>query len=91
MQINKRLTETFGAKTSPVFAEFTDQDEYVCWKKRGDIVLHIKIREISDILLIAPLSANTLAKMVNGLCDNLVTSVFRCWPYSKNPDGIWKI
>ena len=56
------------------------------------MVLHIKLREVSDMLLVAPMSANTLAKMVNGLCDNLVTSVFRCWPYQKNNEnGKWKI
>ena len=86
------MAETFGFKKGPIFAKFTDEDEYVCWKKRGDVVLHIKLREISDMLLVAPMSANTMAKMVNGLCDNLVTSVFRCWPYKKNiENGKWKI
>ena len=28
-------------------------------------------------MLIAPLTANTLAKIVNGLCDNLLTSTVR--------------
>ena len=30
----------------------------------------------ADIFLIAPLSCNTLAKMANGLCDNLLTAVY---------------
>ena len=30
-------------------------------------------------MIIAPLSANTLAKIVNGFCDTLVTLVCRCW------------
>ena len=30
-------------------------------------------------MVIAPLSANTMAKIVNGFCDNLVTSVVRAW------------
>ena len=29
--------------------------------------------------MIAPLSANTLAKLANGLCDNLLTCVCRAW------------
>lgn len=29
----------------------------------------------ADILLIAPLSSNTLAKLANGICDNLLVSV----------------
>ena len=30
-----------------------------------------------------PLSANTLAKISNGLCDNLLTCVARAWDFSK--------
>ncbi|KAK4175542.1 putative Phosphopantothenoylcysteine decarboxylase [Triangularia setosa] len=33
----------------------------------------------ADVLVIAPLSANTLAKIVNGMSDNLLTSVVRAW------------
>ena len=33
----------------------------------------------ADVLLIAPLSANTLAKLASGICDNLATSVVRAW------------
>lgn len=31
-----------------------------------------QLRDWADVLLIAPLDANTLAKMANGLCDNLL-------------------
>ncbi|KAJ3335512.1 hypothetical protein HDU91_002165, partial [Kappamyces sp. JEL0680] len=40
---------------------------------RGDPVLHIELRKWADVMLVAPLSANTLAKMATGICDNLVT------------------
>ncbi|CAB1116820.1 unnamed protein product [Ectocarpus sp. CCAP 1310/34] len=33
------------------------------------------------MLLVAPLSANTLSKLANGLCDNLVTCVARAWDF----------
>ena len=42
-------------------------------------MLHIELRRWADALLIAPLSANTLAKISNGICDNLVTLLCRCW------------
>lgn len=42
-------------------------------------MLHIELRKLATALLIAPLSANTLGKIANGLCDNLLTSVVRCW------------
>ncbi len=41
--------------------------------------MHIELRKLSSILLIAPLSANTMGKIANGLCDNLLTCVARCW------------
>lgn len=56
-----------------------DEDE---WRKpwvRADSILHIELRRWAHVLLVAPLSANTLAKMINGLADNLLTSVIRAW------------
>lgn len=43
------------------------------------MILHNELRKWADIMLIAPLSANTLAKLANGLSDNLLTSIVRCW------------
>ncbi len=40
----------------------------------GDPILHIELRRWADIVLIAPCSANTLAKIATGVCDNLVVS-----------------
>ncbi len=34
-------------------------------------------------MVVSPLSANTMAKFVHGICDNLVTCVFRAWDFSK--------
>jgi phosphopantothenoylcysteine decarboxylase len=47
--------------------------------QREDEVLHIQLRRWADILLIAPLDANTLAKLANGLADNCLTCVWRAW------------
>ena len=41
--------------------------------------MHIELRKWAECLLIAPLSANTLAKLSNGLCDNLLTLICRAW------------
>ena len=38
-------------------------------------VEHISLAEWGDIIVVAPLSANTLSKIANGICDNLLTSV----------------
>ena len=54
-------------------------DKYV----RDDEVLHIELRKWADIMLIAPVSANTMAKLAYGICDNLLTSVARAWDKSR--------
>ncbi|XP_055820438.1 probable phosphopantothenoylcysteine decarboxylase isoform X1 [Solanum dulcamara] len=62
---------------------YTDDHEWAVWKKVGDGVLHIELRRWADIMVIAPLSANTLGKIAGGLCDNLLTCIVRAWDYKK--------
>jgi phosphopantothenoylcysteine decarboxylase len=64
---------------------YQNEDEWEKRWQRGDAVLHIELRRWADIMVIAPLSANTLAKISNGLCDNLLSTVVRCWSFSSNP------
>jgi phosphopantothenoylcysteine decarboxylase len=47
--------------------------------RRGDAVLHIELRRWADLFGIAPLDANTLAKLAGGLADNCLTCVWRAW------------
>jgi phosphopantothenoylcysteine decarboxylase/phosphopantothenate--cysteine ligase len=37
---------------------------------------HVELGLWADLLLVAPASANTIAKMANGICDNLLTAVY---------------
>ncbi|CAJ1815355.1 unnamed protein product [Sphenostylis stenocarpa] len=62
---------------------FWDDNDWNTWKRIGDRVLHIELIRWAEILVIAPLSANTLGKIVAGLCDNLLTCIVRAWDYSK--------
>jgi hypothetical protein len=39
----------------------------------------LQLRRWADVLVIAPLSANTLAKLAHGLADGLLTCVARAW------------
>jgi phosphopantothenoylcysteine decarboxylase len=61
---------------------YTDDDEWAIPWSRGKKILHIELRRWADIMVVAPLSANTLAKMVGGLCDNLLLSTMRAWDVS---------
>lgn len=54
---------------------------------RGAAVLHIELRRWADVMAVVPLSANTLAKFVGGICDNLLTSVVRAWDADGRIDG----
>jgi phosphopantothenoylcysteine decarboxylase len=63
---------------------FRDRDEWPGLRyRRGDPVLHIEFRKWADLLLVAPLDANTLAKFALGLCDNLLSCLFRAWDFEK--------
>lgn len=45
------------------------------WTNRTDPVLHIELRRWADLLVIAPLDANTLGKIASGICDNLLVCI----------------
>lgn len=51
----------------PVYSSVSDGSQ---WNN------HVKMGRWADVMLIAPCSANTLAKLANGLCDNLVCAVY---------------
>ncbi|MCI3207034.1 MULTISPECIES: flavoprotein [Pandoraea] len=63
----------------------TDEDDWYVWRKRGDQVLHIALRNWADLFVIAPMTANTLGKLASGICDNLLTTVYRAWQIKTKP------
>ncbi len=52
---------------NPVLSEIAEKDE---WSN------HVMLGRWADIMLIAPLSCNTLSKMAVGACDNLLMAVY---------------
>lgn len=50
-------------------------------------VLHIELRRWADLMVVAPLSANSMAKIVGGWADNLLLSVVRAWDTTGEIDG----
>ena len=62
---------------------YNDDDEWGVFDEIGDPILHIELRKWADVLLVAPCTMNTLGKIANGLCDNLLTNIVRAWDGSK--------
>ena len=69
----------FNVLVDQIQSKLDADDEWKGWNRLGDSVLHIELREWADMLVIAPLSAHTLAKLAQGLCDDTLTCVARAW------------
>jgi len=54
---------------NPVLTDFEKNDS-------GEWNNHVELGLWADLMVIAPASANTLAKMANGLCDNLLLATY---------------
>ena len=66
-------------KRNPVVVSL-DEDEWPGPRyERDDPVLHIELRRWAEVFVLAPLDANTLAKLAVGLADNCLTCVWRAW------------
>jgi len=70
------LTQAATQFITPLtFKSVTGRGAYVeadLWGSQGH-VLHISLGRAADLVVIAPASANTLAKLAHGLADNLLT------------------
>ncbi|MFY7742683.1 MAG: bifunctional phosphopantothenoylcysteine decarboxylase/phosphopantothenate--cysteine ligase CoaBC [Flavobacterium sp.] len=54
----------------PVFSTFYSEEENELWNN------HVELALWADLMIIAPVTANTLSKMANGNCDNLLMAVY---------------
>ncbi len=62
---------------SPLVLSTLTQNKVVVDLSEGDDWSnHVMLGRWADVLVIAPLSCNTLAKMAQGLCDNLLLAVY---------------
>ena len=55
---------------NPVHSSFTSEDEDETWNN------HVELGMWADLIIICPATANTLSKMANGNCDNLLIAVY---------------
>ena len=79
----RRFLEVADDPLPPGVAIEDDESEWRSWRRLGDPVLHIEMRKWADVLVIAPLSADALAKLAHGFADNLLLSVARAWDFRK--------
>jgi len=54
---------------NPVYSQFTSGD-------KGEWNSHVELALWADYMLIAPATADVIAKMANGICDNLLLAVY---------------
>ncbi|XP_058830912.1 phosphopantothenoylcysteine decarboxylase [Topomyia yanbarensis] len=82
--VTKHAEHFFSPEDIPTQVEIhRDEDEWASWRVRGDPVLHIDLGKWADVMIIAPMDANSLAKIAQGLCDNLLLCTARAWDFSK--------
>ncbi|MBR9913960.1 MAG: bifunctional phosphopantothenoylcysteine decarboxylase/phosphopantothenate--cysteine ligase CoaBC [Algicola sp.] len=56
---------------NPVYSSFTnEEDDNATWNN------HVELGLWADMFIIAPATANTMAKMANGVCDNLLLATY---------------
>ena len=56
---------------NPVYSSFINKDEDdAVWNS------HVELGLWADFMLVAPATANTMSKMANGVCDNLLLAVY---------------
>jgi phosphopantothenoylcysteine decarboxylase/phosphopantothenate--cysteine ligase len=55
----------------PVFSTFYDEED-----EKGTWNNHVELALWADYMLVAPATANTLSKMANGTCDNLLIATY---------------
>jgi phosphopantothenoylcysteine decarboxylase / phosphopantothenate---cysteine ligase len=55
---------------NPVYSSFFKN------KENGEWVNHVHLGKWADLFIIAPLSANTLSKLISGNCDNLLIATY---------------
>ncbi|MEM1216451.1 MAG: bifunctional phosphopantothenoylcysteine decarboxylase/phosphopantothenate--cysteine ligase CoaBC [Bacteroidota bacterium] len=61
-------TLTFSTLSKrPVFTEVTSAEG---WNN------HVELGLWADLMIVAPATANTLARLANGICDNIITAVY---------------
>ena len=77
-QVKVVMTENAAKLINPLIFERMSRNKVYLDVFERDMdpeVKHIKLASWADCFIIAPLTANTMAKITYGICDNLVTNI----------------
>ncbi len=80
-QVDVVMTESATRFVAPLtFEALTGRPAYTdMWRTSGDAlpthISHVGLAHVADLLVIAPATANTLAKLATGLADNLLATL----------------
>jgi len=78
IEVRVILTRSAAEFVTPLtFATLSRQPAYTdadFWQPTNGRPLHIELAEWADVFLLAPVTANTLAKLAYGMADNLLTN-----------------
>ena len=74
-------TRTFTAASPPAPSRRNARHATVRQHSTRPAARRPQLRKWADVLVVAPLSANTLAKLAAGLSDNLLTCIARAWDF----------
>lgn len=76
-EIKVVMTKAAKEFVSPLVLSVLSKNKvYIDWQEENEWNNHVELGRWADVLLIAPLSCNTLSKMANGGCDNLLLAVY---------------
>lgn len=84
------MTDAATRFVSPLtFAALSGRNARVdMWQQPGgDAIPHVRMAAEAGLVIVAPLSANTLAKLALGLADNLLTSTLLATPIAREAGG----
>ncbi|MDD5456737.1 MAG: flavoprotein [Candidatus Margulisbacteria bacterium] len=71
----QQFVTTLTIKTMSGYSPYLDNQETI-----ADDIEHIELAKWADLMVVAPATANTLAKLAHGLADNLLTGTILALP-----------
>lgn len=74
--VTPSVEEFIGKLTLATLTNNPVNSEFVSNEETGEWTNHVELALWADLFLVAPLTANTLAKMCTGVCDNLLLATY---------------